>query len=262
MKRILSAFLLCLMALPLSARAVQLTLDGQPLNTGDAPIYDNATYVPLRAVVEALRPQAQVSWEGGQAVVLWEEQTLTARPGEAFLLCNGLPIPLGLPVRLEEGRTLVPVRPLCELFDVQVVWHADIRVVSLHTSEAAAYSAEDLYWLSRIISAESRGEPWEGKLAVGHVVLNRVSHPEFPDTIYDVIFDERWGGQFEPVRNGTVYLDPTDESVRAAVACLCGSAENPVGDSLYFLAPALTDNHWTMENRDYVTTIGAHWFYR
>ena len=95
---------------------------------------------------------------------------------------------------------------------------------------------------------------------MGNVVLNRVRSTEFPDTIYGVIFDDRWGGQFEPVRNGTVYHTPTEESVRAAVACLNG--EHTVGDSLYFLAPALTDNHWTMENRDYVTTIGAHWFYR
>ena len=56
---------------------------------------------------------------------------------------------------------------------------------------------------------------------------------------------------------GCAYCD--QESVRAAMACLEG--ENTVGDSLYFLAPELTDNHWTMENRPYVTPIGAHWFY-
>ncbi len=122
------------------------------------------------------------------------------------------------------------------------------------------YSDEDLYWLSRIISAESRGEPLKGKLAVGTVVLNRVASSQFPNTIYDVIFDKRWGGQFEPVRNGTVYQDPTPESVQAAKLCLQGARE--AGDSLYFLAPALTNNHWIMENRSYVTTIGCHWFYR
>ena len=127
------------------------------------------------------------------------------------------------------------------------------------TSPDAAYNAVDFYWLSRIISAESRGEPMEGQIAVGNVVLNRVASPDSPDTIYGVIFDDRWGGQFEPVRNGTAYNTPTQESVQAAIACLAG--ENTVGESLYFLAPELTDNHWTMENRPYVTTIGAHWFY-
>lgn len=95
---------------------------------------------------------------------------------------------------------------------------------------------------------------------MGNVILNRVDHREFPNTIYGVIFDDRWGGQFEPVRNGTVYHDPTQESVTAAKLVLEGA--DVVGDSLYFLAPSLTNNHWIMSNRDYVATIGAHWFYR
>ena len=75
---------------------------------------------------------------------------------------------------------------------------------------------DDLYWLSRIISAESRGEPLEGQIAVGNVVLNRVASADFPDTIYGVIFDDRWGGQFTPVRNGTIYQVPSARSVEAA----------------------------------------------
>ena len=75
-----------------------------------------------------------------------------------------------------------------------------------------------------------------------------------------VIFDSRWGGQFEPVRNGTIYDAPAPSSIVAAKLCLEGA--NAVGDSLYFLAPALTSNHWAMNQRTYVTTIGCHWFYR
>lgn len=79
--------------------------------------------------------------------------------------------------------------------------------------KAGNYNADDLYWLARIISAESRGESLDGKIAVGNVVLNRVASSDFPDTIYGVIFDDRWGGQFEPVRNGTIYQTPTEDSV-------------------------------------------------
>ena len=221
MKRQLAALALGgLFLLSAPAQAAVLTLDGEPLNTGDALIYENTTFVPLRNVIQELLPGSAVWWEDGRAAVQAEGISLTAQPGVPVYYTTD-----GSPALTTPGD-----------------------------------EHDELYWLSRIISAESQGECWEGKIAVGNVVLNRVASPDFPDTIYGVIFDDRWGGQFEPVRNGTVYYEPTAESVRAAVACLAGA--NEVGDSLYFLAPELTDNHWTMENRTFVTTIGAHGVYK
>ena len=260
MRKHCTAFLLCLCLLVAPAQAVTITLDGAPVNMENVRVYQDTTYVPLRDMICLFFPGAAVFWESGRAVAQGDELSLTAVPGEDYLTCNGRAAALPAPVRLENGRTLVPVRPLAQLFGLRVNWSSRNNVVELSRSAGPSYSEDDLYWLSRIISAESRGESWEGKIAVGNVVLNRVASPEFPNTIYGVIFDDRWGGQFEPVRNGTVYQEPTQESVQAALACLNG--ENTVGDSLYFLAPDLTSNHWTMENRDYVTTIGAHWFYR
>ncbi len=259
MKRQLAALTLGALLLATHAQAAVLTLDGAPLDVGAAPVYDNTTYVSLRAVSQALCPEVSVSWEEDRAVVRSADVTLTAQPGDAVLLHNGETVPLNGTVLLEKGRTLVPIRPLAALLGAEVSWSAATGVVSLHTQAGQSWSDDDLYWLSRIISAESQGECWDGKIAVGNVVLNRVASPDFPDTIYSVIFDPRWGGQFEPVRNGTIYNEPTPESVRAARACLEGA--NTVGESLYFLAPALTDNHWTMDSRTYVTTIGSHWFY-
>ncbi len=291
MKRRLFAFLLGAALLTAPANAVTVTLDGTPLELGPTPIYNDATYVPFRTFIEVLYPDATVSWEEGQAQARGTGLRLTAVPNETALTYNGARTTFPLPIRLEEGRTLVPVRPLAALLGLDVTWDGEYGIVSLtsHASQAPfptvpeaagpseteqpagtenpsesgpapGWTEEDLYWLSRIISAESQGECWEGKIAVGNVVLNRVASPDFPDTIYDVIFDMRWGGQFSPVRNGTIYNDPTEESVRAAQAVLRG--ENTAGGSLYFIAPALTNNHWTMENRDYVTTIGVHWFYQ
>ena len=255
MKRQLTALALGASFLITPARASLLTLNGAPLKAGATPIYEDTTFVSLRGLVQQLLPGCTVWWEDGQAVVQSEALSLTAQPGDTALIYNGSRIELSQPVRLEEGRTLVPVRPLAGLLGLEVSWNADTGEVALSSS----FNEDAVYWLSRIISAESQGECWEGKIAVGTVVLNWVQSPDFPNTIYGVIFDDRWGGQFEPVRNGTVYHDPTPESVQAAIACLQG--ENTVGDSLYFLAPELTDNHWTMENRDFVATIGAHWFY-
>ncbi len=221
------------------------------------------TYVALRATAQTLAPDAQVSWSGGAAYVTAPGLTLRAVPGQKYLTVNdrALYIPGG--VLLENGCTLVPIRVLAEALGGSVDWSRERGVtltVGAGRPGAAPYTEEELYWLSRVISAESQGEPLAGKLAVGTVVLNRVSSDEFPDSIYGVIFDREWGVQFAPVASGTIYDEPTGESVLAAKLVLDGA--RAAGDSLYFLAPELTKNHWIMENREYVTTIGCHWFYR
>ncbi len=263
LRRTLAAGVLCA-ALTLPAGAVNLSVNGADrTEAARATLVDGTTYVSLRAVAGMLDGDACVSWSGGVARVETEELNLTARPGDPYIQANGRCFYVPGGVRLENGVTLVPLRALALAMGGTVDWDGAAFTACLTTGSgvprAADYNEEDLYWLSRIISAESRGEPFTGKLAVGTVVLNRVASGEFPNTVKGVIFDDRWGGQFEPVRNGTVYAEPTAESVAAAKLCLEGV--RAAGESLYFLAPALTDNHWIMENRNYVTTIGNHWFY-
>ena len=224
---------------------------------------EGTAYVSLRTVAGLLAPEAELSWENGAAWARGDGLTLSARPGDTWLTVNdrALYIPDG--VMLENGRTMVPLRVLAEALGGSASWDPKEGItltVGSGRPAATAYTAEELYWMSRIISAESRGEPLLGKIAVGTVVLNRVASGEFPDSIHDVIFDSKWGIQFQPVANGTVYNEPTEESVLAAKLVLDGA--RAAGDSLYFLAPLLTDNHWTMENREFVVTIGCHWFYR
>lgn len=119
---------------------------------------------------------------------------------------------------------------------------------------------DDLYWLSRIIHAESQGEPYEGKVAVGNVILNRVKSSDFPNTVYGVVFDKQFGyTQFSPVIDGSIYNTPNADSINAAKAVLNG--ERPVGDALYFLNPRKATNFWIVQNRKIFTTIGDHDFY-
>ena len=251
------------LVLPASAAEV-LSVNGENLwNQAGARLVEDTTYVSLRTVSQALVPGAQVAWEDGAAQVRTGEVTLTARPGDQWLRVNGRALYIPGGVLLEGGSTMVPVRVLANALGASVDWDRERGVtltVGNGTPSPASYSEEDLYWMSRIISAESRGEPMLGKLAVGTVVLNRVASGEFPDTIREVIFDRQWGVQFAPVANGSVYDEPTEESVLAAMLVLDGA--RAAGDSLYFIAPELTDNHWTMENRTHVTTIGCHWFYK
>ncbi len=124
---------------------------------------------------------------------------------------------------------------------------------------ASGYDSDDLLWLSRIIYAEAGTEPLEGKLAVGSVVMNRLASANYPDTIYGVIFDRKFGVQFTPAATGSVYKSPDEESILAAKMCLGGYSVS--SDILFFLNEAIATGTWMQDNRDFVMTIGNHDFY-
>ena len=84
-------------------------------------------------------------------------------------------------------------------------------------STLTAKQRDDIFWLARIIHAESQGEPYIGKVAAGNVVMNRVNSKQFPNTIYGVIFEYFQGiPQFSPVADGTIYNNPSAECLKAA----------------------------------------------
>jgi len=123
----------------------------------------------------------------------------------------------------------------------------------------ANYSDTDLYWLSRIIHAEARGESYRGKVAVGNTILNRVKSSQFPNTVKGVIFDTKYGVQYTPVANNTIYNTPDQSSINAAREALSGV--NYIGSSMYFYNPRTATNSWIAANRPYYTTIGNHNFH-
>ena len=271
MKKLLASMLICGTiltgtALGASPQAGPLVVNGAPVGAeGAAQIHANTTYVSLRALAQRLRPEACVTWEEGQAAVRTADLALTARPGDTYIQANGRALPVPHGVRAAAGRVLVPVRVLAQAMGAQVDWDAATGTVTVTGGGAiedasTAYDAQDLYWLSRIVSAESQGEPLQGQIAVANVVLNRVKSSQFPNTIYGVIFDRQWGVQFTPVANGTIYHEPASQSVLAAKLALEGASA--AAGSLYFLAPEQSTNHWVSQNRELVTVIGSHWFYR
>ena len=260
MKRTLTALLALLTALLLiqpaaAARTVPVTVD-DALLPGTSYLESGVTSVPLRHLLDALGGWT-VSWQSGQAVAVNGSRTIQARPGSSSVTVNGASYP-GT-VFLRNGRTYVPLRSLCEALGLPVQWDSDLGGAAVRSGKARSYDTEDLYWLSRVISAESRGESLEGQIAVGNVVLNRVRSAEFPDSVQAVVFDRKDGVQFEPVSNGSIYDTPTPRSVIAAKAALAGT--DIVGGCLYFYAPALSQGTWIRSNRTYYTTIGCHRFY-
>jgi len=114
----------------------------------------------------------------------------------------------------------------------------------------------DTELLSRIIYAEAKGEPYIGQVAVGAVILNRISSPDFPNTLAGVIYQPL---AFEPVANGSINQPvPKDtEARRAAQDALNGY--DPTGGCLYFFNPSTATSKWIW-SKQIVKTIGKHHF--
>jgi N-acetylmuramoyl-L-alanine amidase len=242
-----------------AAKTVPVQVDGGTLAC-TAYLSGGVTYVPLRTLLDALGGW-ELHWDSGaqEAVGSRGSNTLTADPGHDVITFDG--DAYSGSVWVEQGRTYVPLRTVATVCGASVSWDARMggAAVTTATDNTGTYSASDLYWLSRIISAESQGESMAGQIAVGNVVLNRVASSTFPNTIQGVIFDKQDGVQFEPVSLGTVYDTPTAQSITAAKAALNG--QSVVGKCLYFYAPALSQGTWIRANRAYYTTIGCHRFY-
>lgn len=116
------------------------------------------------------------------------------------------------------------------------------------------YSQSDVDLLARVIYAEARGEDFEGQVAVGAVVLNRLKDPHFPKTIRGVIFQP---GAFTSVADHQILLKPDAMAYKAAEAALAG--EDPTHGALYYYNPRLATDHW-IKSRPVVTQIGNHVF--
>ena len=108
--------------------------------------------------------------------------------------------------------------------------------------------------LARLISAEARGEPYAGQVAVGAVVLNRVRHPSFPNTISGVIYQN---GAFSCLSDGQFWQPVAQSAYQAARDALNGS--DPSGGAIYYFNPAKTTSKWIW-SRPLIVVIGSHRF--
>lgn len=251
---------LCTAQLTVQAAATAVVIDGTPL-PGEAIARDGTAYVPLVPLLETIGGW-ETAWDPVERTA-WADTdlfTLSVPVGEEEVRANGYAYGLGKSAVIYQNRTYVPLRSLANLLGAQVTFYSWSDPVTVTTSPVLPYTEEDLYWLSRLISAESQGESLTGQIAVGNVVLNRVKSEKFPDSIQSVIFDKKDAVQFEPVQNQTIYNEPTPQSVLAAKLALHGT--NVVGECMYFFAPALSQGLWIRENCTYYTTIGCHQFYR
>lgn len=131
---------------------------------------------------------------------------------------------------------------------------ATLKKLGISMGGATAANESNINLLARIISAESRGEPYSGQVAVGAVVLNRVEHPNFPDTLSGVIYQN---GAFTAVVDGQFEQPVSDSSYKAAKDALNG--QDPSGGAIYYFNPDKTSNKW-MRTRPVIKRIGKHLF--
>ncbi len=270
-----AVLLLALGAFTASAKSseypsVRVYADG--LLTGRAYRYGEDVYLSVGDVCRFL---------GLDAVEIYEREnydlsltapglTLEAQVGRMYVQVNGrwLLNPRG--ILLTEGRAWFPVDMIEKIFNLRTELSPEKDRLELNLREAELlpggetwyednFGRENLLWLSRLIEAEASDQPFAGRVAVGNVVLNRVASDKFPNTIFDVIFDTNNGVQFAPVYTGAIYKKAGELSVIAA--CICLEGYRMVGDSLYFVAPAQTDDSWLRNYYVYVTSIGSHDFY-
>lgn len=116
------------------------------------------------------------------------------------------------------------------------------------------YSSADVELLAKVISAEARGESYEGQVAVGAVILNRVKHPSFPDSISGVVYQN---GAFSCVNDSNWYAPVADSAKRAAIDAINGW--DPSGGAIYYFNAKKTNDAF-MHSRPVVKTIGDHKF--
>jgi len=123
-------------------------------------------------------------------------------------------------------------------------------------SYAASSGTSDIQLMARAINGEARGEPYEGQVAVGAVILNRVKDSKFPNSISGVIYQP---GAFTAVSDGQINQPIKEESTVYKAAQDAKNGWDPTGGCIYYFNPQTATNKWIW-SRPHVKTIGKHRF--
>ena len=246
-----------------------LLVDGQPVpKTAARTTIGGMTYVSLKVMSQQIDTTAQVTWNGENSTitVTTEQLNLTAKVGQKYLVANGryLYMPEGV-IMSQSNQALVSLDALVKAFDAQLGWDGEAGTFVVTRGSGAIESAdtfyreEDLFWLSRVIYAESGNQVLEGKMGVGIVVLNRVNDKSgiWPDSIKGVISQRN---QFSTYNSGRLAnRTPNTESVIAAKLVLDGGIVKEVKDAFFF--DTFRNNSWAARNKAVIAAIGGHRFY-
>jgi N-acetylmuramoyl-L-alanine amidase len=221
------------------------TLNGHDFLMDVEPfVHNGQMYLPLRHVAEFLHTQVQ--WDANERTAFLQSVPLYV-PDDELTVAE-------LSRELDIDLELLMLRNNIQSADQVLDESQELKIVIPETMEEKI-DEEDLELLARIIYLEAGYEPFEGQVAVGNVVLNRVESSLFPNTIREVIYHP---GQFSPVRTGEFdRAVPSDTAYRAALEALSGTSY--AGDALYFFNPRVT-RHSFFLSKEVVAEIGNHRF--
>ncbi len=247
------------------AEAVPVYLDGLLLSRAWA--WGDLVYVELKPL--CMRWGIDLHWSGDNQHLTLTLNTLQVegKAGQKYFTADGRYIYAPEDWFVYREELFLPVNALCKLLNLTASWDGAALLLDSSRLELLEggddyydlnFSMEDIYWLSHIIGSEAGIEPMEGKIGVGNVVLNRLADPEFPDTVFGVVYDYEHTVQFEPVSKGTIHDEPKPEDIIAA--CLVLEGANTVGDCLYFVNPDF-GSFWFDNNLEFVMKLGRHNFY-
>ncbi|HIW33231.1 MAG TPA: spore cortex-lytic enzyme [Candidatus Paenibacillus intestinavium] len=121
-------------------------------------------------------------------------------------------------------------------------------------SNLLGLSENDIQLMANAVYGEARGESYEGQVAVAAVILNRIKHPDFPNTVYGVIFEPR---AFTAVADGQIYLTPNENAKKAVREAINGW--DPTYGCIYYFNPDTATSAWIW-TRQQIMTIGKHIF--
>ena len=145
---------------------------------------------------------------------------------------------------------------LLTIFLILVINIIETNVDNSKVYAASSGNSSDLQLMARAINGEARGEPYEGQVAVGAVILNRVKDSKFPNTISGVIYQK---GAFTAVSDGQINVAIKEGSTVLKAAQDAMNGWDPTGGAIYYFNPATATNKWIW-SRTLIKTIGKHRF--
>lgn len=226
---------------------------------------DETNYVVCKDIIQALN--GKVEWYEAVKMIkiVLDDKVLIVGIDSLEASFLGDPVTLDHAPFIKDGRAMMPIDLLAKYFDLEIRQYKDSKALEIYKEGLVleessllekGYSADDLYWLSRIVRVESGDQDYEMALAIANTVMNRVKDHRFPNTVADVIFQVDRYVQFPPAHKASFKtLEPSEMSLKAAKAALEG--HNNIGYSLYF-----NNAPFKSKAGDLIKVIHGEYFYK